>query len=65
MATQILVTGGGGYLGSVLCEVMPNAGYRITVVDNLMYSQHDGLAQRLARADFCGWSLKPNYVRMQ
>jgi len=32
--------GGAGYLGSVLCETMLNAGCRVTVVDNLMYGQH-------------------------
>ncbi len=39
MATHILITGGAGYLGSVLCETLLRAGYRITVVDNLMYGQ--------------------------
>ncbi|MGH8056460.1 MAG: NAD-dependent epimerase/dehydratase family protein [Candidatus Entotheonellia bacterium] len=40
MATHILVSGGAGYLGSVLCEHLVGAGYRVTVVDNLMYGQH-------------------------
>ena len=40
MATHILVTGGAGYLGSLLCETMLNADYQVTVVDNLMYGQH-------------------------
>lgn len=35
----MLVTGGAGYLGSVLCEHLLQAGYRVTVVDNLMYGQ--------------------------
>lgn len=39
MATHILITGGAGYIGSVLCEHVLNAGYEITVVDNLMYQQ--------------------------
>jgi nucleoside-diphosphate-sugar epimerase len=39
MSKEILVTGGAGYLGSVLCEQLLDAGHRVTVVDNLMYGQ--------------------------
>ncbi len=37
---KILVTGGAGYLGSVLCEHLLRVGYRVTIVDNLSYQQH-------------------------
>lgn len=36
---KILVTGGAGYLGSILCGRLLDAGYRVTVIDNLMYGQ--------------------------
>jgi nucleoside-diphosphate-sugar epimerase len=39
MSLHVLVTGGAGYLGSVLCERLLNAGCRVTTVDNLMYQQ--------------------------
>jgi nucleoside-diphosphate-sugar epimerase len=39
MSRQVLVTGGAGYLGSVICEHLLAAGYEVTVVDNLMYQQ--------------------------
>jgi len=36
---KVLVTGGAGYIGSVLCEHLLDAGYDVTVLDNLMYGQ--------------------------
>jgi nucleoside-diphosphate-sugar epimerase len=38
--TRVLVTGGAGYLGSILCGRLLEAGCRVTALDNLMYGQH-------------------------
>jgi nucleoside-diphosphate-sugar epimerase len=37
MAERILVTGGLGYLGSILCEHLLDAGHKVAALDNLMY----------------------------
>lgn len=48
---RVLVTGGAGYIGSVLCERLLDAGHHVTVVDNLMYGQHS-LFQLCANSRF-------------
>lgn len=38
--TKILITGGGGYIGSVLCEyLLKDSKLEVTVVDNFIYNQ--------------------------
>jgi nucleoside-diphosphate-sugar epimerase len=36
---KILITGGAGYLGSVLTEVLLSKGYQVTILDGLTYKQ--------------------------
>ena len=36
---KVLITGGAGYLGSILTEVLLSKGYYVTVLDNLTYKQ--------------------------
>ena len=40
---RILVTGGAGYIGSHACVELLNAGYDVTVVDNLLNSKEESL----------------------
>src|SRR5438132_12636839 len=41
--TRVLVTGGAGYIGSILVPALLDRGFAVTVVDNFMYRQ-DSLA---------------------
>ena len=53
MATghSILITGGAGYLGSILVPELLAAGHRVTVLDNFLYEQNS-LAQPCAHPAF-------------
>ena len=43
MQLRVLVAGGAGYLGSLLCEHLLDAGFQVTLIDNLMYGQRCSL----------------------
>lgn len=53
MTTRVLVTGGLGYLGSIVCEHLLDAGFTVTALDNLMYAAgHQGLSHLCSSAAF-------------
>ena len=39
MSEKVLITGGAGYIGSILTPYLLQNGYHVTVIDNLMYKQ--------------------------
>ena len=48
---RVLITGGAGYLGSILCEHLLDKKHKVTVVDNLMYGEQN-LFHLCANPDF-------------
>lgn len=40
---RVLITGGAGYIGTMLSQMLANSGYIVTIADNLMYGQGQSL----------------------
>ena len=41
MGEKVLITGGAGYIGSVLAETLLKEGFTVTILDCLMYGEHN------------------------
>ena len=37
---KVLITGGAGYIGSLLCEYLLSQKFKVTVIDNFLFSQN-------------------------
>ena len=48
---EILVTGGAGYVGSILLRKLLSNGYKVTCVDNLLFGD-DSIANILDNSNF-------------
>jgi nucleoside-diphosphate-sugar epimerase len=56
---RVLVTGGLGYVGSVLVPILLAEGYKVTVLDNLRYHNHHGLFSQVGSVPVIS---HPNFV---
>jgi len=61
MNERVLITGGAGYLGSVMTPALLQAGFRVTVLDSLLFSQTTLLdccnsqMFEFVKGDICDW----------
>ena len=68
--SKILVTGGAGYIGSLLTESLLKKNHKVTVIDNLMYNQnslynacHYGDYFDFIKGDVCDINLITDFVK--
>lgn len=70
MKTRILVTGGAGYIGSIMVPALLKKEYKVTVLDNLMYNQTSLLDScihpdfEFVKGDICDYELVNKLVSM-
>lgn len=66
---NVLITGGAGYIGSVLAPHLLNLGFSVTVLDNLYYKQHSLLncfsnsKFRFVQGDACNLSVLQQEIK--
>lgn len=69
MKERILITGGAGYIGSVLTPILLEKGFSVTVLDNLYYKQNSLLSCfshphfRFVQGDACNESLLQQEIK--
>ncbi len=65
---KILITGGAGYIGSVLTNLLVQEGFKVTVIDNLSYHQNSVLSLfsypnfKFIKGDVCNYALMENLI---
>ncbi|MBI2303188.1 MAG: SDR family oxidoreductase [Chloroflexi bacterium] len=52
---RILVTGGAGFIGSHLCELLAGLGHQVTAVDNLVTGRRSNLGHLVGKDSFTFW----------
>ncbi|MDP1835052.1 MAG: NAD(P)-dependent oxidoreductase [Chlamydiales bacterium] len=69
MTKRVLITGGAGYIGSIMTPTLLSEGYHVTVVDNLLYDQCSLLECctnpnfHFVRGDVCNHDLIKNLLK--
>lgn len=71
-SSHVLVTGGAGYIGSLLTGILVNQGYQITAVDDLLFGRESQLGYwhhpdfRFSKADACdSWTLNVSTLNLE
>ena len=50
--SNILITGGAGFIGSHLCDALITKGHKITVIDNLILGRKENIAHLIGNPQF-------------